>query len=143
MSAVAHLVAHPELPRTQLRICFTPDEEVGRGAAHFDLERFGAECAYTIDGSSLGELQDESFSAREAVVRVRGVEVHPGQATGRMVNAARLLAAIVAALPDELTPERAGGREGFIHVYRMGGDVAAGRVQRDPARLRRRAPGGS
>jgi tripeptide aminopeptidase len=124
MSAVAHLLAHPELPRTQLRICFTPDEEVGRGAAHFDIARFGAECAYTVDGSSLGELQDESFSALEAVVRIHGVEIHPGQATGRMVNATRLAAAVIDALPDELTPERAGGRDGFIHVYALRGDTA-------------------
>ena len=79
MAAVAHLMAHPELPRPTLRIAFTPDEEIGEGATLFDIERFGALCAYTIDGSDLGELQDETFSADEAIVRVTGVEVHPGQ----------------------------------------------------------------
>jgi len=119
MSAVAHLVAHPELPRPTLRVAFTPDEEIGEGASLFDIERFGARCAYTIDGSSLGELQDESFSAIEAIASVRGIEVHPGQATGKMVNALRVVARIVAALPEERTPERTAEREGFIHPYEL------------------------
>src|SRR6202035_3742129 len=77
-AAVAYLAAHPELPRPTLRVAFTPDEEIGEGATLFDIERFGAECAYTLDGSELGELQDESFSALEAIVTVHGVDVHPG-----------------------------------------------------------------
>jgi len=119
MAAVAHLAAHPELPRPRLRVAFTPDEEIGLGASLFDLERFGAGCAYTLDGSALGEIQDESFSALEALVTISGVEVHPGQAHGRLVNALRLAARVVAALPDELTPERTSGREGFIHPYEL------------------------
>ena len=98
MAAVVH-GAHPELPRPRLRIAFTPDEEIGEGATLFDIERFGALCAYTIDGSELGELQDETFSAVEVTVTVDGVDVHPGQATGKLVNALRLAARIVAALP--------------------------------------------
>jgi tripeptide aminopeptidase len=122
MAAVAHLVSHPELPRPTLRIGFTPDEEIGEGALTFDIERFGARCAYTLDGSDLGELQDETFSAIEAHVVVHGIEVHPGQATGKLVNALRLLAKIVAALPsDTLTPETTAAREGFIHVYDIHG----------------------
>jgi tripeptide aminopeptidase len=122
MAAVAHLAAHPELPRPMLRIAFTPDEEIGEGATLFDIERFGALCAYTMDGSELGELQDETFSALEAIITVEGVEVHPGQATGKLVNAARLAARIVAALPHgTLTPETTSGREGFIHPYELGG----------------------
>ena len=117
MTAVAHLAAHPELPRPTLRIAFTPDEEIGEGASLFDIERFGAACAYTLDGSKLGELQDESFSAIEGILTVHGVDVHPGQATGKLVNALRLAAKIVAALPEELSPERASGREGFIHPF--------------------------
>ncbi len=101
MAAAAHLAAHPELPRPTLRIAFTPDEEIGEGATLFDIERFGALCAYTIDGSELGELQDETFTASEVIVTVRGVEVHPGQATGKLVNALRLAAQIVAALPSD------------------------------------------
>jgi tripeptide aminopeptidase len=121
MTAVAHLVAHPELPRPTLRIGFTPDEEIGQGAARFDVERFGARCAYTIDGSSLGELQDETFNGSGAVVTITGHAVHPGFATGKMVNATRLAGRLLAALPPELTPEATSGRDGFIHVYAVTG----------------------
>ncbi len=125
MAAVAYLAAHPECPRPPLRIAFTPDEEVGEGATLFDIERFGARCAYTLDGSELGELQDETFSAFQAQLTVRGVEVHPGQATGKMVNALRLAARIVTALPaDTLTPETTGGRDGFIHPHNLTGTPA-------------------
>jgi tripeptide aminopeptidase len=124
MAAVAHLAAHPELPRPVLRIGFTPDEEVGAGATRFDVERFGALCAYTLDGSQPGELQDETFSAAEVTITVRGVEVHPGWAKGTLVNAARLAAQIVARLPsDTLTPETTEGREGFIHPYELRGSA--------------------
>jgi tripeptide aminopeptidase len=127
MAAVAHLAAHPELPRPTLRIGFTPDEEIGAGATLFDIGRFGALCAYTVDGSDIGELQDESFSAYEAEITVEGVDVHPGQATGKLVNALRLAAQIVAALPaDRLTPEMTSGRDGFIHPYELTG--TAGRA---------------
>src|SRR4029079_17724326 len=81
MTALAHLAAHPELPRPTLRIGFTPDEEIGEGASLFDIERFGAVCAYTLDGSSLGELQDETFTAAAVTIRIQGVDVHPGFAT--------------------------------------------------------------
>ena len=118
VTAVAHLAAHPELPRATVRVGFTPDEEVGLGGTRFDLERFGAPCAYTLDGSEPGELQDETFSALAAEITIEGVAVHPGFATGKLVNATRLAARIVAALPAELTPERTRDREGFIHVQR-------------------------
>jgi tripeptide aminopeptidase len=130
MSAVAHLAAHPELPRPTLRVAFTPDEEIGEGATLFDIERFGAVCAYTVDGSELGELQDETFTAYEAIVTVHGVDVHPGQATGKLVNALRLAARIVAALPsDTLTPETTSGREGFIHPYALTGTPARAQIR--------------
>jgi tripeptide aminopeptidase len=129
MTAVAHLAAHPELPRPTIRIAFTPDEEIGQGASHFDLDRFGAACAYTLDGSALGELQDESFSAVEAILTIHGVEVHPGQATGKLVNALRLAARIVASLPAELTPERTADREGFIHPYELNATAAQATVR--------------
>jgi tripeptide aminopeptidase len=128
MAAVAHLAAHPELPRPTLRIAFTPDEEIGHGATLFDIERFGAFCAYTLDGSELGELQDETFSAAEAILTIHGVEVHPGQATNKLVSALRLAARIVAALPsDTLAPETTADRQGFIHPYELAG--TAGRAQ--------------
>ena len=130
MAAVAHLAAHPELPRPTLRIAFTPDEEIGEGATLFDIEGFGARCAYTLDGSALGELQDETFSAFEVLLRIRGVDVHPGQATGKLVNALRLAARIVSALPaDTLTPETTGGREGFIHPVELTGTAAKAQIR--------------
>ncbi len=129
MTAVVHLAAHPELPRPSLKVAFTPDEEIGEGATLFDIERFGALCAYTIDGSEIGELQDETFSAVEVTVTIGGVDVHPGQATGKLVNALRLAAQIVAALPaDRLTPETTSGREGFIHPYELTGSAGRARI---------------
>jgi tripeptide aminopeptidase len=130
MAGVAHLAAHPELPRPTLRIAFTPDEEIGEGATLFDIEGFGARCAYTLDGSDVGELQDETFSALEAIITVRGVEAHPGWATGKMVNALRLAARIVAALPsDTLTPETTADRQGFIHPYEISGTPGMAEVR--------------
>jgi tripeptide aminopeptidase len=117
LAAVAYLAAHPKLPRPTLRVGFTPDEEIGKGAFRFDLERFGARCAYTLDGSQPGELQDETFSAREVILTVHGVDIHPGWATGKLVNAITVAGRILAALPaDRLTPATTAGREGFIHV---------------------------
>src|SRR5207302_72430 len=129
MAAVAHLASHPELPRPTLRIGFTPDEELGEGATLFDLTRFGAICAYTMDGSDLGELQDESFSALEAIVTIQGVDVHPGQATGKLVNALTLTARILSALPSDLTPQATRDREGFIHPYELTGSAASARIR--------------
>src|SRR5919202_754729 len=126
MAAVAHLAAHPELPRPTLRVCFTPDEEIGEGATLFDVERFGAVCAYTLDGSELGQLQDETFAAEQVVLTIDGVDAHPGWAKDTLVNATRIAAEIVAALPPELTPERTEGRDGFIHVFELEG--SAGRT---------------
>jgi tripeptide aminopeptidase len=118
MAALAYLVDHPDLPRPRLRVAFTPDEEIARGGSLFDVAKFGAVCAYTIDGSALGELQDETFSAAEVTIEIEGVGGHPGYGTGKIVNAARLGARLVAALPsDTLTPETTAGREGFIHIH--------------------------
>jgi len=129
MAALAQLSADPELPRTRLRICFTPDEEIGEGATLFDIPGFGAHCAYTIDGSELGELQDETFSAQEAIVTVEGIDVHPGQATGKLVNALRLASEIISELPPDLTPERTAERQGFIHVYELRGTAAKAQIR--------------
>jgi tripeptide aminopeptidase len=130
LAAIAHLAAHPELPRPTLRVAFTPDEEIGEGATLFDIERFGAQCAYTLDGSGLGGLDDETFSADEVIVTIHGVDIHPGYATGKMVSALRLAADIVAALPaDRLTPDTSSGREGFIHPYSLTGTVAIAEIR--------------
>ncbi len=129
MAAVAHLVATPDAPRPTLRIGFTVDEEIGRGGLGFDVERFGAQCAYTIDGSELGELQDETFTAAEATITIEGIDVHSGFATGKLVNAARLAAQVLAALPDDrLTPETTSGREGFIHPYEISGSPGSAKI---------------
>jgi len=129
VTAVAYLAAHPELPRPTIRVAFTPDEEVGQGGHRLSLERFGADCAYTLDGSDIGGLQDETFSADEATVTVTGVDIHPGTATGKMVNALRIAAEIVAALPsDRLTPETTSGREGFLHPFEFTGTAGQASV---------------
>ena len=130
MAAVAHLAAHPELPRPALKIGFTPDEEIGQGATRFDVERFGAACAYTLDGSQPGEIQDETFSGTEVVVVFHGVDIHPGWATGKLVNAARLAGRLLARLPsDRLTPETTSDRDGFIHPYVLSGDAGCAEVR--------------
>jgi tripeptide aminopeptidase len=130
MAAVAYLAAHPELPRATLKVGFTPDEEVGEGATLFDVERFGAACAYTLDGSQPGEIQDETFSGAEVAVIFQGVDIHPGWATGKLVNAARLAGRLLARLPsDRLTPETTQDREGFIHPYEMSGDAGRAEVR--------------
>jgi len=127
MAAVKYLNDHPELPRATLRVGFTPDEEIGHGATLFDIPKFGARCAYTIDGSALGELEDESFTAVEARLRIGGIGVHPGTATGKLVSALKVAAEIVTALPsDHLTPATTSGREGFLHpVFFTGGAESA------------------
>ena len=122
MAAVAYLAAHPELPRAPVRIAFTVDEEVGRGAEDFDLDAFGADIAYTLDGSGLGELEIETFSAKSVRVTIRGHSVHPGSAKGKLVNAVKLAAELVVSLPrDRLSPETTEDREGYVHPHRIAG----------------------
>jgi tripeptide aminopeptidase len=105
-------------------MAFTPDEEIGRGADHFDVERFGAVCAYTLDGGSRGELEYESFSADAVTVTFGGFNTHPGYAKGRMINAVRLAADFIASLPrGEMSPETTEGYEGYLHPYQMQASV--------------------
>jgi tripeptide aminopeptidase len=118
VTAAAYLVAHPEIAHGTVRIAFTPDEEIGRGTKYFDVGRFGAVCAYTMDGGSRGEIETESFSADAMTVTFHGFNTHPGYAKGRMVNAIKLAAAFIERLPkDTLSPETTSGREGFVHPY--------------------------
>lgn len=118
MTAAAYLMAHPEIPHGAIRIAFTPDEEVGHGTDHFDVARFGARYAYTMDGGQRGELEYESFSADAITLTFRGFNTHPGYARGRMVNAIKLAARFIDRLPpDGLSPETTAGREGFVHPY--------------------------
>jgi len=118
VTAAEHLAGHPEIPHGVVRIAFTPDEEIGRGANHFDVARFGCACAYTLDGGSRGELEFESFSADLMTVSFHGFNTHPGYAQGRMVNAIKVAADFVHRLPKgDLSPETTGGHEGFVHPY--------------------------
>lgn len=130
MAAAEHLLAHPELPRGRVRVAFTPDEEIGRGADHFDVTRFDAAVAYTLDGGSRGELEYESFSADAVAVVFHGFNTHPGYAKGKMVNALRAAAAFVDALPrDRLSPETTAAYEGYVHPYIVEGGVEQTRVK--------------
>jgi tripeptide aminopeptidase len=120
VAAVEYLLAHRGIGHGPIRIAFTPDEEIGRGANHFDVERFGATCAYTLDGGSRGELEFESFSADAITVKFKGFNTHPGYAKGRMVNAIRVASDFVARLPrDTMSPEATDGYEGYLHPYQM------------------------
>jgi tripeptide aminopeptidase len=125
MAAAAYLVAHPEVPHGPVKIVFNPDEEVGRGVLHLPVESLGAVAAYTLDGSTAGELQSETFSGAHVRMRIRGRSIHPGWAMGELVNAIKLAAEIVAQLPtDSLSPETTAGREGFVHPTLVTGDPA-------------------
>ncbi len=124
METAAHLLAHPEVPHGPIRICFTCDEEVGRGVDHLDLATLGAAVAYTLDGGATGELDHETFSADLAVVTITGRNVHPGIAKGRMINAVRLAGLLLERLPRAfLSPETTEDRQGFLHPYRIEGGV--------------------
>lgn len=124
MTAAAHLLAHPEIPHGAIRIGFTPDEEVGRGTQHFDVRKFGAAYAYTMDGGRRGELEVESFSADAMTVTFHGFNTHPGYAKGRMVNAIKAAAAFIERLPrDRMSPETTDGHDGFVHPYVVNASV--------------------
>jgi len=118
VGAAEYLMAHPEIPHGTVRVAFTPDEEIGLGAKHFDVARFGARCAYTMDGETLGQLECETFSADAMVVTFHGFNTHPGFAKGKMINAIKIAGAFLDRLPkDRLSPETTDGYEGFVHPY--------------------------
>lgn len=127
MAAVERLLNSDE-PRANVRVCFTPDEEIGNGTAFFDIANFGADCAYTVDGGPAGEINGETFTADKATLVVRGVDVHPGEAKDTMVNAGRVLSRIVAELPLDRTPETTDGRLPFVHLYGLDGGVSQARA---------------
>jgi tripeptide aminopeptidase len=123
MNAMQYLTEHPEIEHGKIRIGFTPDEEIGRGADKFDVAKFGADWAYTIDGSELGELEYENFNAASAKIDIQGRNVHPGYAKGKMINALHLANELVALLPEKERPEHTEGYEGFFHLVAQGGTV--------------------
>jgi tripeptide aminopeptidase len=126
LAAVAYLVAHPEVPHGPVKVAFNPDEEIGRGVIHFPVDTFGVAAAYTVDGSTAGEVQMETFSGAQVRMYIRGRTIHPGWAKGELVNAIKLAAAIVAKLPtDTLSPETTDEREGFVHPILINGDSSS------------------
>lgn len=123
VSAMEYLVQHPEIKHGKIRICFTPDEEVGKGAHLFDVKKFGAEWAYTMDGSQIGELEYENFNAASSNVTISGKIVHPGYAKGKMINSVLIANAFITALPDGEIPEKTENYEGFFHLHDIKGNV--------------------
>ncbi len=130
VTAAAYLVAHPSIAHGPVRIAFTPDEEVGRGTTHFDVARFGARCAYTMDGGTRGEVETETFSADAMTVTFHGFNTHPGYAKGKMINAIKIAADFIHRLPaDRLSPETTDGHDGFVHPYVVQAAVEATSVK--------------
>jgi tripeptide aminopeptidase len=124
MGAVQYMIENPDIKHGDIRVAFTVDEEVGTGTKHFDVKKFGADYAYTIDGETAGEIEDETFCADTAIIRVKGVNVHPGYAKGRLVSAVKIASFLVNQLPkDKMSPETTEKREGFLHPHAIRGSV--------------------
>jgi len=123
VSAMEYLIQHPEIKHGKIRIGFTPDEEIGRGAHHFDVEKFGAQWAYTMDGSQIGELEYENFNAAGAKITIKGKSVHPGYAKGKMINSMLIANDFINELPKGETPQETKGYEGFFHVHHLTGSI--------------------
>ncbi|MTH54685.1 peptidase T [Bacillus mangrovi] len=123
MTAMHYLIQHPEIKHGKIRVAFTPDEEIGRGPHRFDVEKFGASFAYTVDGGPLGELEYESFNAAGAKVTIKGKNVHPGTAKNKMINSAKIAMEFNSRIPAEEAPEATDGYEGFYHLTSITGDV--------------------
>jgi len=128
VTAMEHLVQHPEIKHGKIRVAFTPDEEIGRGAHKFDVEKFGADWAYTMDGSQVGELEYENFNAAGATVTIRGKIVHPGYAKGKMINSMLIASEFIQKLPPGEIPQETEGYEGFFHLQQMKGEVEETRL---------------
>ena len=130
VTAMEYLINNPHIKHGKIRVGFTPDEEIGRGADLFDVKKFGADWAYTMDGSQIGELEYENFNAAAALIKVNGKIVHPGYAKGKMINAIKLAAEFVSKLPNtNLSPETTSGREGFVHPTSVSGGLESALVQ--------------
>jgi tripeptide aminopeptidase len=123
VQAMCYLRDHKEIKHGDIRVAFNPDEEIGMGAHHFDVEKFGCDWAYTMDGGDLGDLEFENFNAASAKIQLKGVSVHPGYAKGKMVNANRLAVEFASMLPEEETPEHTEGYEGFYHLLGMKSNI--------------------
>lgn len=129
ITAMEYLVQHPEIKHGRIRIAFTPDEEIGRGAHKFDVKKFGAEWAYTLDGSQIGELEFENFNAASANIKFSGKSVHPGYAKDKMVSAIRIANEFLSLLPPQEVPEHTTEREGFFHVHKVKGEIESAEIE--------------
>lgn len=123
ITAMEYLINHPEIPHGTIKIGFTPDEEVGQGADHFDVEKFNADFAYTVDGGAIGELEYENFNAAGAKITINGINIHPGSAKGKMKNSMLIANLFMGMLPENETPSKTEGYEGFYHLISMNGDI--------------------
>lgn len=128
-TAMEYLIQHPEIKHGKVRVCITPDEEVGRGTEHFDVQKFGADFAYTLDGGEIGELEYENFNAAGAKILVKGRSVHPGYAKNTMINSALVAMQIVQMLPPEQRPEHTTGYEGFFHLTSFEGNISETKLE--------------
>ncbi len=129
VTAMEYLINHPEIKHGKIRVGFTPDEEIGRGAHKFDVDKFGADWAYTMDGSQIGELEYENFNAAEAKITIHGKSVHPGYAKGKMVNAILIAHEFLNHLPPAEVPQKTTGREGFFHVHHIQGEIELATIE--------------
>ncbi|MFC4165094.1 peptidase T [Epilithonimonas zeae] len=129
VTAAEFLLTNPQIKHGRISIGFNPDEEIGRGAHHFDVEKFGAEWAYTMDGGEIGELEYENFNAAGAVVKIHGLSVHPGYSFGKMLNAGLVASEFINSLPENETPATTKGFEGFFHLTDFEGDVSEAKLQ--------------
>ncbi len=123
VTAMEYLIKHPEIKHGKIRIAFTPDEEIGRGADKFDIKKFGADFAYTIDGGRIGELEDENFNAATAIFKIKGRNIHPGTAKDKMINAGLIAAQLMSLFPEVQTPQNTERKEGFFHLLTINGSV--------------------
>lgn len=123
VTAFSYLKANPSIKHGTIKVAFTPDEEIGKGTDHFDVKKFGAKYAYTIDGGGPGEIEDETFNAAKATYKIKGVNVHPGYAKNKLVNSQKIAAELIDMLPDEESPEKTEGDQGYFHITDMSGNV--------------------
>ncbi len=129
VTAMEYLINHPEIEHGTIKIAFTPDEEIGRGAHKFNVKKFGADYAYTIDGSQIGELEYENFNAASATITIKGKSVHPGYAKGKMINAITIANEFLSLLPQDEVPQKTKGREGFFHVHHISGEIEDSKIE--------------
>ena len=129
VTAMEHLIKHPEIKHGAIKIGFTPDEEIGRGAHKFDVKKFGADWAYTIDGSQIGELEYENFNAAGATISINGKSVHPGYAKGEMINAISIANEFISLLPQNEVPQKTSGRKGFFHIHHISGEIENAKIE--------------